>query len=449
MVRSRPGVRFSPSALMRILFIVLLAVVILLGLGSVVVFFSNSQEPKISPTPLVFQENSGGGDLSIVVEDTNEETPRRGLLTCQRGRCLTKPFSGDTYFYRDDSLIRKTASQEQIIVAKNKLVAPRGLFVSPDGNKVAYFLDNIHDTKKELTELWVYDSGLSGTKLLVENIVRPDVLTSPRWNSAGTHLWFVADNGVKDEEKIELVVVGVAPPQAAARFSHIRWQDFKDIAERGAMDVAADGKTLVFSQAYSPFRSTLTVAEEGGLPQAVTLQGQVVFVQWSSDGDLLYTIPDKNGKGLTVLALDLGAASSREVASVVLFNENSRIVAVQDQKSKEAVAGISSVLEDAELTAFVEKYLSNMVGQAADPIRVITTSQPNSVYVDYRGGSEGRILVTVHDAIHPEWSIQARYEPAGGEWQKTQGNSLSDPEPKNIYEWEKDVNQWILKSSAN
>lgn len=489
----------------RFLFLLIVAII----LGGAVWFGWRTFSPKPpapQPTIIEFREQLDLSNLRVLLgTKANGEPPR--LFTCEPRTCHSQSRPGIVlndavtdgriwYYYADEALTRHEpeTGDTQPFVKKTNLVAPRGHIVSPTGDTLAYFLDNIHDKKSQLSELWLYEAATRTTRLLVENLSVPDVLTPPRWNSVGNHLWYVADNGVDDTKKIELVVVGINPTQVAARFHELPWKedDMREIAEKGVMDISFTGRSLAYSQPISKTRSRITVVHEGTPARSATVQGTIPYVQWLEDGRLIYAVQEQHAFSFwqlrstihTFIARREGElttaradAAGELLAAIIRANDRQRLAALhipsrtfqdiaavptvsqpfilalsqaQIEPTESAVAGVTTPLDDAQLTAFAEKHLAVITGDgAARPVRVITTAQTNVVFLDYKtGGGEKRLLLTVRDAINPEWSIRARYEPAAGEWRKIQGGGLPDPAAERIYEWEEALSRWILKSSA-
>lgn len=487
---------------MRTLFLVLAAAVILGGAVGALSFMSGQKStPTSTPAPITFQEDTRASRLELLVAQKRGESET--LFLCQKGGCAAKsrPEAGEEivaagnawYFYENDQLVKLVgeAREGEALVAKTPLVAPRGLFMSPDGAKLAYFLDNIHDSRQELTELWYLDTATGERHLIAEHLTRPDILTTPRWNSSSTHLTFVADSGQNKEKKIEFVVAAVSPPAVVARFTEVDWEKLQSLAETGLLDVGFTGRSLAFIETVSPYRANLTIIHEGSPPQTSVIRGQVPFLEWLSDGRLLYAVQDDTGASLwnvrstvhtfvgrfpgqlkvarrdpsgdfIVGVTDQGGRliwntfhlASEAVSAQGPLPEAGEIaiLAIQEKPAeKPATAGISTALKDEEIVAFIQENLAEISQEpTAAPRRIITTREPNVIYLDYtaNSGEDHRLLLTIRDAVHPEWSIRGRYEPAGGEWRKTQGGGLADPAAKNIYEWEASLNQWILKSSA-
>lgn len=487
---------------MRIFLLVIVAVLIL---GSAVALAASlTRTPRAaapSPSPITFQEDSRAARLKISVSFRDENDSELRLLDCQASRCTPGLEEKSAYIYQNDAIVRRNSKSEknETLVAKTPLVAPRGIFLSPDGAKLAYFLDNIHDKKAELTELWYLNTQTGERHLVAEKITQGDVLTAPRWNSASTHLWLIVNSGQKDQLKVELAVAGVSPPSFSARFAGLDWESILESFDKDVADISFTGRSLALAQSASAYRTNLTIVHEGSEAQTAVVRGQVPFLQWLSDGRLLYAVQDdsavpagRQGFSLWTVRstvhtfaarlpgrLEAGRAdpsgkfiafvaeegrertwSAFQVTSGLVFRAGSlpslgeKADITQAVVVEPAVAsispGASAVLEDAEITAFIEKNLIEISGETtAQPQRIITTNEMNVVYVDFRVNTkeDRRLLLTIRDAIHPEWSIRARYEPAGGEWRKVEGGGVKDPDPQNVYEWEESLQQWILKSS--
>lgn len=492
----------------RFLFLLIVAI-ILGGAGWFSWRRANPAPPAPQPTAIEFQEQPALTNLRILIATrANEEPPR--LFACEPRTCHSQSrpgivpaaatTDGHTWFYYADGALTRhepATGDTQPFVKRTNLVAPRDHLISPTGDTLAYFLDNIHDQKSQLSELWLYEAATRTTRLLVENLNIPDLLTTPRWNSVGNHLWYVADNSADDTNKIELVVVGINPAQVAARFHELPWEktELQPIAENGPMDVSFTGRSLAYSQPISKTRSRITAVHEGAPAHSATVQGTIPYVQWLEDGRLIYAVQEQHAFSFwqlrsTIhtfiarregeLAAARADAAGELLAAVVRANNRQRLAALHiptrtftdvaaiptnhqseilaltqteaSTPNKSAVAGITAPLDDAQLTAFVEKHLAAITGDpTARLVRVITTAQINVIFLDYKiaSGQEQRLLLTVRDAINPEWSIRARYKPAAGEWRKIQGGGLPDPAPERVYEWEEVLSRWILKSSAS
>lgn len=489
-------------------YLIVLVAVVLLGVGAAaVVLLSPDPKPVApSPTTLAFQENNRSSRLKIFVLRRSDDGSSPRLLECTSSRCAShnRPAlvtesalygKNSWYFYQDDELVRLVEGKTTVekLVTKTPLVAPREMFLSPDGSKLAYFLDNIHDPKSELTELWYIDTETKERRLVGENLSRPDILTKPRWNASSTHLWFIVNSGKKAEEKIEFAIAATSPPSLAARFSSLNWKDIRENLDGAMLDVSFTGRSIAIAHAASSYHTDLTVLHEGSTSQTSVVRGVVPFLEWLPDGQLLYAVQDDSGLSLWTVKSTVHTFAARlpgqfqsarpsdtgEFLTLLLhenqqltwsafqiktnlifkqslvpeFGKQSQIIQaiVSEPPATPVAKNNTPPLEDAEITAFIEKNLIAISGQeTAEAQRIITTAEANVVYVDYKINATQlqRLLLTIRDAIHPEWSIRARYAPEAGEWRKTEGGGLSDPKPQNVYEWEASLNQWILKSSA-
>ncbi|MEX0650320.1 MAG: hypothetical protein WD200_04920 [Candidatus Andersenbacteria bacterium] len=380
--------------------------------------------------------------------------------------------------------------EEKLLVDQTSLVELRDLFLSPSGERLAYYLDDA-DSKPKKTELWMYDTKDGGTGLLAENITASDVITTPRWNSQSTALWFLADSGVGDEEKIEFVTVQALPAKISAQFPQLNFDNIKDDVSRGIVDISANGSSLAFASSSSNIAPAQLVTARGdGRVDKYPVVGAVVHVQWINDNTLLYATQHQQTLSFWItqsgthskiaetpgVLLSSHAASSQYL-SFLLQLPNGQIQAhvldsrvgltknigsfampggsvhlvqskIRSANSQESLP--ASGFSDAELTAFVAEHIVEIATDPqANPLRVVITDQPNTVFVDVLSQEETqRLAIAVPDIIHPEWKILARYRAAGGQWQRTEGIT-QDPTPKRLYEWEESVKQWILKQDMD
>ncbi len=433
--------------------------------------------------------------FSFILLETQDT--RRRLVFCRQKRCrLMGPVVSENvpavtdgrswYHYQDGSLRRTWINEErsELIVDRTPLVSPRGLIISPDNKKVAYWLDNTDKPEKKLTELWVYDSTRDETKLLAEKLFRPDINTKARWNKASNLLWFIGNGD-------QVHVVSLQPPSLETRFKNTDWSELEDMAESVAMDISEEGSRLAYARPSAFGRSEVITVEEGSYPEDITVRGSVSYLQWLNDGSLLYVVQGqydytfwlaKNSvrrrlarqpgtfesartdprEQVAVFAGRAGRQPARIFAlnirqgSIIELDYAARdagaaayVVHVESLDEKDgAVAGITQPLDDGQLVAFIDSNLPDIVRQTnVQPERLTITDQPNTVYVDYRDGTgvDKRLLLTVNDAVHTEWSAVAYFEESSGEWVKTQGGGLTDPKPRRLYEWETGLKRWILK----
>lgn len=464
--------------------------------------------PNESPSPftvLLVQQDAKSGDKRIV----------RCAQSCQT---QTAPPSTDVqaqtngagwFFYattiskKGNELTQLVTSQEnetpKIIAAQTDLIKPRGLFLSPTGSKLAYFLDNIHEPEKKLTEIWVYDTATGAVSVVAEKLHVPDMMTRLRWNAAGTRLWFVANSGTETKPKVELIVLNADSSTPKASFTKLDWDALANIADRGPMDVDSAGQRVAYGKSVAPGFDKLIVTDPKGQQFSAAMPGTIPYIEWQPDGNLIYAVQnnlefgfwrtsqdratllasqrgvlrsarsDSVGEHIIYAATPPAGGAANKTALYTLDTKTSKIaeqqpipafgdyvfvvhVAPTDGPTSSAIAGITNELKDEEIAAFIDK---NIAAITQDPkakkSKFITTAEANTILLDYRdtNGTLQRLVVTIRDAIHPEWSIRARYQDVSGTWQKTQGGGLADPKPRRLYEWESSLNQWILKEQYN
>lgn len=412
-------------------------------------------------------------ELNLTTTILTEENGRRQLFTCQHHTCrpqlIPSSSAGDAVFdgqawyrYADTekrTLQRVTGQNQQTIVEETQFVRPRDLFISPTGKQVAYWLDNIREPQKKLTELWVYDSSHGSTHLVAEQIRQESVVSPVRWNRAGTHLWFMyeADN----TKQLRLFSTSPAAEVTPAKVEQ----------PEKLLDVDITGKKLAIADAayaeWLPDKQLLTITQQTGLPAGQA--GKFTLERQNGDSkEALATFPgilhsahtDPLGEAVVVVSglpkdrpqmqtVYLKTGQTTDQFKLPIDTANAKVVLVEGETTvTSAETAPTKPLEDAELVAFVDKYLSRIVS-ASEPkgTRLVTTDQANTVFIEYRANDVSqRVLVTIRDALHPEWSLRARYTSQQGQWVKTEGSRLPDPNPTRIYEWEESVKQWIKKN---
>lgn len=480
------------------------------GLGAYAYVAQESTSKKDEAPKVLAAETREIPALEALIVQVVEAADTRRILACGSRGCETKepPSSVDgdarsdgevwyRYREREDNgnairVLEKVdgGGKATTITEESAFVRPRGMMLSADGMKMAYFLDNIHDDSG-LTELWVYDSATGGAQVVTENLRRSDVASSVRWNASSRVLWFLNESKVK-----ELVVIPLSGSTALPIPVRIPWSAYADAVDRGVMDVSDARQLIAFTHDTIPGFSQLVVTQNGlqGTKTKKTIKGRVVYIRWMEDGALFYAV--QNGENLTfwmanttkewpiarmkaqfqsahstgspdlaafiasprtneshlyALQITTGLVQDQMVlpklagstSYVVQANEAAR---VRDQ----AVAGITATLSDSVITAFIQAQIQKISSdEAAKAIRIITTDSANTVYVDYEDASEvaRRMLVTVQDAIYPSWNVLGTYTISGGQWVRSGVSHNSDPKSVKMYEWEDDVSQWILKKS--
>lgn len=476
----------------------LLVLLVLLGVGFWF-WLSPAPEPE-TPVVQFIERPHGTSFVTTLVAGAR-------TFACQEGECrpafTRRPGSGQVsdgtwrYSYEEgEDPVRGTdkvfltreheeTGEEEVLMESTPLTSPRGLFLSPDKQHLAFWLDNVGNPSEELTELWVLDTGDKSIRLLAEKLYQPDIRSDPVWNATGQVVYFVADTGERSatHDQLELIVVDLVPT-VRADFASPAW---------GQEPIASDVSPSAASAAVvTPgfFGSSTIHMLSSERARRSTVRGQVAFIRWVNDTQLLYVV--QSGGGVTlwqveddvhrflarrpgnlravrvspggdyvVLALATAAntvnVESVHLTSGTVITEGSvvadaRLVAIDDvalvpeELSEQAAAPVTE-LDDEELVAFVENQLVAIVGPEAVPARLVMTDSVNALFLEYRdeAGQEQRVLLRVHDAVHAEWSISARYQPLRGEWQRVEGSGLADPNPLRLYEWESELNLWVFK----
>ena len=298
---------------MRSLGFAILIVVTVIGLGGWWVYQQGIGLHQ-DETPVVqFTEEPELTPLTVTIIEQLAATVR--AISCTRGVCQTEdPAPADTavtdgtwwYYYDNESgdtsegviLQRKhgeTAEHEEIM-RETPLTAPRGLLIGPHGKRLAFFLDNIADPEDQLTELWVYDAVAGGVRLVAEKLFVPDIRSTIRWNAAGTHLWFIADNGEQGaiEDELELVVIDVDNPGAAVVLPGTSWDERLETIIAGPSDIKMGDPAVAFVSA-SLLRQPVLEIVTADSSNRTTARGDIPYLQWLQDGSLLYAVQDRTG----------------------------------------------------------------------------------------------------------------------------------------------------------
>ena len=392
------------------------------------------------------------------------------------------------------SLVRYWPSTKETkpIATETDLIKPRNLYLNPTGTKLIYFLDNIVEPQKHLSEMWQYDAASQSVSILAENIYKPDMITRPRWNSTGTALWFVANSGTVEKPKVELIVSSPDAGPAKAAFTLINWQQLTPTADTGIMDISQDVKTVAYTKKSLGVFDRLIVTNSEGEQYATTATGSIPYLEWLPDNSLMYATQDAlgftfwrvqdnqatavasqfgnliSGKsdpsgqfilfvandrgGQKLSAINLSSRTARIEGAIPEFGKHVFIVGIKDRAETNAPKSnnVTDELKDDEIAAFIDTNLATIAEETnAKKMRFITTQETNTVYIDYtlKTGELKRILLTIHDAVNIEWSIRARYELKNAQWQKVQGGGIESPKPAKLYEWEDSLKKWVLKTS--
>ena len=271
-------------------------------------FFSYSVSYTVQPEApkIALPERIEFPSLDILLRS---RTQKERLWNCQedscRGQARPEDLPGGAvatdsawYYYEEndsgDSILKRLSAKEKTatdILSTTDLTSPRGLFLSPDGKKLAFFRDNIHSPSQKLTELWVYEEEGGGIRLLAENLYQPDIRSNPRWNSSSNHLILLIDNGERSsaQDQLALLLVPMNPPRPVAAFSQIDWQEYTETFNSLVLDLDRTGQKLALAQ-QGFFGEKLIIIDREKQNEQQSLRGSLAYLQGLEGGDLLYAI---------------------------------------------------------------------------------------------------------------------------------------------------------------
>lgn len=467
----------------------------------------SSAGPTVAPKQVLPVPDFTITALQIAADD-------RRVINCVKNNCQALPpvnaaitdavTDGQSWYHYQETEEEKTAANKvqlrrtwinqnksDLVIEQTPLVKPRELYISPDSKKVAFWLDNISEPAKQLTELWLYDADSASTKLIAEKIQADSVLTQPRWNRASTHLWFLGAT-VSPEKKpaTALHVISIQPPSVTIQFSNIDWTYLLPVVNTEPMDLSPSGQAIAYVEPQNN-KTILHFQAANSTMDATTISGSIPYIQWLSDDTLLYVVQSRfsftfwqardavhkrlaknqgvfqsaraDATGQYVLfntqpSAQISHAYALEVATgrisyqsfLPRFGDQNFLIHFQLNDSGNQTADITAPIDDEQIAAFLDKNIASIAEADAQPQRFITTDQLNTIWLDYSiSQNKKRLLLTIKDANHAEWSISARYRESAGEWLSEQGNLVKTPQPARVYEWEQGPRQWILKENLS
>ncbi|TSC71705.1 MAG: hypothetical protein G01um101438_959 [Parcubacteria group bacterium Gr01-1014_38] len=174
-----------------------------------------------------------------------------------------------------------TGREEETITDSTPLVEPRGLFVSPNGAFLAFFLD---DRKSFNTELWTYDTVTRAKRVSVERLVRPN-LSGPYFSADGSFLLRAGDQLLAGSPRR----TGVDILRIPFRSANVRWD--------AGIARSPDGQHLVLVDETGDERTTVTRVLEYGVAapepriRFSLARGSVRVLGWN-EHDELFLIAD-------------------------------------------------------------------------------------------------------------------------------------------------------------
>lgn len=371
--------------------------------------------------------------------------------------------------------------EDETISDSTPLVEPRGLFASPNGTILAFFLDN---RQTQATELWTYDTAARSKRVAVERLVR-GALTGPVFAPDGTLLLragaqlFRAPKHRARADILPLVLEdhvqwdqGVALSPDGSRVALVvQTREGNKVESRLRIyPLGAAKPTTRFSSAgplkilawLGPEEILVRQSDEilllrGEVPQITRLEADVASARVGGDQRALASLVQVGGQ-IEIVTVDLSQGVRHTALLPPFASEASpaRYALVQYLRASKAPdtsmeGGVVAARPDAVLRLVGEQIHTIADAPQGEPVsveRVWFTTTPRAVYVDYRVGTIlWRRLVQVSSGPGT-WSavtVLGVFAPADGSWALARGSDLADSAPVALYEFEPEVGQWIEK----
>ena len=476
-----------------------------LGLASTHTTYTGAATPVIQ-----FAQEQDPPQFSVLL--SRSAVANQGFLVCRNGHCRTMPkpsgkhdaiTNGTAWFYYRPAPVDSNTTgrslhklllankKQSTIIESTPLTSPRDLIPSPDGQRLAFWLDNTFEPKKQLTELWVYDAATNDVRLVVEKLHVPDIRSAVQWSSDSTYLWFIADSAeLNQPDKIEFIVARTDPPQVSVTFNEIDWAQVSE-QEEIILDINQQGNAVAFVDSTVRGQTRLNILESKQ-PEAQLIRGSVPFIQWNNDNSLLYAIQNndnftfwrrasgidrfvahrpgqllsasRDGSGeyiayvvreaAQLIRLYLLHVESGKVFDQGVIPTGGQAVKLLQVTPDEIIdisndTGVTAVYDDSQIAAFIENRLAEITSSpTVEPTSLVFTQDDNTLFVDYRDGNkEHRLLLRINDIPNPEWEKIAQYETIRGEWHRIGDTNEAEPVASRLYDWEAALGQWILKES--
>lgn len=382
--------------------------------------------------------------------------------------------------------------EDETVTDSTSLVEPRGLFVSPNGAFIGFFLDN---RETEATEFWVYDTAARTKRVTVEHLTRTD-LSGPFFQADGS---FLLRNGTQllrgsPRRTGGEALAAVPPAETLWEAGALLSPDGTRVAlVLGVGDAATTVSRVVEIQPGSRVpRTRLSLA--GSARLFAWLPPDVLLVQ-GSDG--LWTVrgsardvrrlpspaspPAVAGSGDAIAYVE-GAAGVHRVTVVDLASGRARTAValppapdatprssaarevppyllVQFFRTRAAGAEIRTPPAGAVPAETVLRLVSERIREIAEaPLRepasaerVWFTRTPGAVYVDYRLGTTlwRRLIAVEHPpGSSPTYRMLGLFAPLEGTWTLIRGEDLTDRATIALYEFEPEVGAFVEKPLA-
>lgn len=388
--------------------------------------------------------------------------------------------------------------EDETVTGFTPLVEPRGLFSTPDGMFLAFFLDN---RQSLATELWTYDAASRTKRVSVERLTRGDV-QGPYFSADGSFLLFHGGQLLQGSSRRTGVDI---LPLAVDRPERVRW-DGNVVASPEKERVLA---VVEMGDDVTAVARVLQLAPPNGrsVLRFSRANEEVRILRWAEpDNILLHSRPRtpaaRRGSARTNLssvwvlqggqsishALGDGATSpiaAEDGTSVGFLREGEGRVRVEvlhiETGRMRSAASLPAGRPGAafQLLQYVRvplpassrpsapspspelllQYVSDHIRALADapeaePVtaeRIWLTAAPDALYVDYRVGTmlwRRSVRLDIQGGSPAGASVVGVFAAAGGEWVLVRGEDLADRTPVALYEFESDLRQWVEKPLA-
>lgn len=393
--------------------------------------------------------------------------------------------------------------EDGTVTGSTPLVEPRGLFASPDGAFLAFFLDN---RTTLATELWTYDTSARVKRVSVERLTRNDLhgpyfsldgsfllhhgrqllQGSPRrtgvdilpveipWERVswegnlarspdGERVLLVTELGDDATTVARVVEYAMSGERPVLRFSRgneavriLGWAKPESILlgteepRSGAPSAGPRSElrtvTLVrgnenISHALGPGARSPVVAEDGS---------RVGFLREEGSSIRIEVLDVETGQFVAVAALPAPDARTREPEFRLLQYLQSPLAPTGTPDRSRTLAP-----ELLLLLMYVSEHIRAIAdAPEAEPVtaeRIWLTTIPDAIYVDYRIGTtlwRRLVRLELRDGLPQGSAVVGVFAPIGGEWVLARGDDLADRTPVRLYEFESDLQQWVEKPLA-
>lgn len=383
--------------------------------------------------------------------------------------------------------------EEETITDSTPLVEPRGLFASPNGAFIGFFLDN---RETEATEFWTYDTAARTKRVAVERLTRTD-LSGPFFQADGS---FLLRNGTQllrgsprrtggealasvppaatlwdagaalspDGTRIALVL-GVGDSQTAvSRVVEVRPGSR---VPRTRLSIAGSARLL----AWLPPDVLLAQGSDGlwtvrgsardvrrvpapASPPAVAGSGDAIaYVEGAAGARRVTVIDLASGRARTAVALPSAPAATPRFFSgtpevpLYLLTQFFRMRAASAEVRAPPAGAVPAETVLRLVSERIREIAEAPPREPASAERVWFTRTSGAVYVDYRLGTTlwRRLIAVEHPpGASPTYRILGLFAPFEGNWTLIRGEDLTDRATSALYEFEPEVGGFVEKPLA-